>query len=681
MNFGINHKLCLGVESKIEIELVKVQKNVSEEFICTEANYYSLIEVVCRLFNAINDVKILITILKSYSSRVIACSNNLNTYNGHLEYIRPQLFFLTKKNWIISIGICARIAQLESSFVEHFCQYCNIENSQDLLSFLSCLLLPFLIFTKSKMIKNQIFDHIIEKLTLLDEIKLASRFRFLRLIQDKKYCDKPIEEIRNIHSTKNKDKKYISKLESEINLLNTLEQKTCAVLNMLTFDDKGSGNDKVLCINNCHFIFNLWDEYSSIGSEERLIVEIVETKNLPSIYLKCEILFIITAYIRELSTFEKVIKLIISNTFQHHKIMHYICSRWHSLLGKDGIEYIYESLPTQAIEDKWKNVRTLIWEFQVLIPLISKNVSYYNKIQSITLSYYLISNFVHKDEIIYDYSREIVFIHQFLQVLSDDIIHVITEDSVLYSLALERSVLPRISAFSEKTIFSQNLFNLISNIASIDLGNDASKAVYYQLVSNLLCDPYIKKHFKLETGSKGICTFFENFDKLHTANNLTKFIYLFGQIPSEIINSELYQVSINSNIELPFLNTFSPRIVKNSPRYINSIRFTEIFSTVIKNISKSQKNNIKTVLLFLIDFVKRLYNQHIGELRGKLVNQDHNTNDQADFYYSYIVLFKYLNHCYKKYNNYIDGHITMSLKSIGKPESIIPKNVIFVFQV
>ncbi|XP_668398.1 hypothetical protein [Cryptosporidium hominis TU502] len=173
--------------------------------------------------------------------------------------------------------------------------------------------------------------------------------------------------------------------------------------------------------------------------------------------------------------------------------------------------------------------------------------------------------------------------------------------------------------------------------------------------------------------------FFENFDKLHTANNLTKFIYLFGQIPSEIINSELYQVSINSNIELPFLNTFSPRIVKNSPRYINSIRLTEIFSIVIKNISKSQKTNIKTVLLFLIDFVKRLYNQHIGELRGKLVNQDHNTNDQADFYYSYIVLFKYLNHCLEKYNNYIDEHITMSLKSIGKPESIIPKNVIFAF--
>ncbi|KAK9173861.1 Uncharacterized protein cmbei_2001130 [Cryptosporidium meleagridis] len=681
MNFGINQKLCLCVESKIEIELEKVQKNASEEFIFIEANYYSLIEVVCRLFNVISDVKTLITILKLYSSRVIACSNNLYTYNGCLEYIRLQLFFLIKKNWIISIGICSRIAQLESSFVERFCQYFDIKSSQDLLSSLSCFLLPFLIFTKSKMFKNKIFDNFIEKLTFLDEIKLASRFRFLRLIEEKKYCDKPVEEVRSTNYTKNKNKKYISKLENEINLLNTLEQRTCAVLNMLTFDDKGSENDKVLCINNFHLIFNLWDEYSSTGSEERLIVEIVETKNLPSIYLKCEILFIITTYIRELSIFEKVIKLIISNTLQYHRIMHYICSRWHSLLGKDRIEYIHESLPTQTIEDNWKNVRTLIWEFQVLMPLISKNVSYYNKIQSIALSYYLISNYARKDEIIFDCPREIVFINRFLQVLLDEIINVVTEDSVLYSLALERSVLPRISAFSQKTIFSQNLFNLISNIANIDMGNDANRAVYYQLASNLLCDPYIKKHFKLETGSEDIYMFFENFeiDKLQIANNLTKFIYLFGHIPTEIINSELCQTSINYNFELPFLNTFSPRIVKNSPRYLNSIRFTEIFSRVVKNISKSQKTNIKTVLLFLIDFVKRLYNQHIGELRGKAANQDHNTNDQTDFYYSYIVLFKYLDHCFEKYNNYIDEHIAMSLKSIGKPESIIPKNVIFVF--
>ncbi|KAH8581934.1 uncharacterized protein ELE39_003737 [Cryptosporidium sp. chipmunk genotype I] len=681
MNFGINYKLCLGVESKIEIELEKNQRSETENLIFSESRFYSLIEVVCKSFNVIDDVRTLISILKLYSGRVFACSDSLNTYNGCLEYIRPQLFLLLRKNWVISIGICTRIAQLEDAFIENFSKYCALESSKDTLSYLSCLLPLFLIFSKSKINRKIILDNFKEKLSFLDEIKLISRFRFLKLIENKKYIYKQTEEIRDINSAKTENKKFIPKLESEINLLNTLEQKTCAVLNMITFDDKGSGNDKILGINNYRFIFNLWDEYSSIGSEELLIIEIIESKNLPSICLKCEILFIITTYIKETSTFEKVIKLIISNTSQYHKIMHYICSRWHSLLGKDRIDFFSENLPPRAIEECWKNVRALIWEFQVLIPLFSKNVTYFNKIQSIALSYYLISYFVQVDEVIYDYSQEVEFIYKLFQVLSDEIINVITKDSVLYSFALERSVLPRISAFSENTIFSNNLFNLISNVATVDLGNDVNKAVYYQLVSNLLCDPYIKRQFSLGTESGKINVFLEIFDlhKLTMTNNLTKFIYLFGQIPSEIITSTSYKTSINYHFDLPFLNTFSPRVVKNSPRYYNSIRFTETFSKVIKNISQSRKTNIKVILLFLIDFIKRLYKQHIADLRGKIVNQDRNANGQADFYYSYIVLFKYLNHCFEKYNNYVDEHVTMALKSIAKPELIIPKNVIFVF--
>ncbi|OII72498.1 uncharacterized protein cubi_00493 [Cryptosporidium ubiquitum] len=679
MNFEVNNKLCLSVESRIEIELEKSQLSASEKFFFSESKFDFLVEAVCKSFDVIHDINILLIVLKLYSGRVIACNDHLNIYDGYSEYNRPQILLLLKKSWVISIGICKRIEKLETNFIEKINNYCNQEDSKDILTCLSCLLLPFLIFSKSRLNGNLLPCNFKEKLSLLDEIKLGSRFRCLKFIQDEKYIHKPTEELIEKKITKTDNKKSIPKLASEINLLNTLEQRTLAILNMITFDENGFGYNKILNINNHHLIFNLWEEYISIGSEECLISEIIETKNLPSMCLKCEILFIITTYSREGSTFEKVIKIIISKTSKDHKIMHYICNRWQSLLGEDKIEYISKESQIQAIKDYWKNMRILIWEFQILVPLVSKNVPYFIKLQSIALSYYLISNFVQTDEIIYEYSQEIESMNKVLQVLSNDIINII-KGSVLHSFVLERSVLPRISAFSENTIFSCNLINLISSIANIDLGEDANKAVYYQLVSNMLCDPYLTRHFSFE-GESGLIDMFRNIldlDKLLVTDNLIKFIYLFGQIPSEIITTTLCQPSFKNQIKLPFLNTFSPRMVKNSNRYSNSLRFTETFSGIIKIISQSNETNIKVILLFLADLVKKLYNQHLANSRSKIVNQDQNKSDQIDFCYSYIILYKYLNHCFEKYNNYIDEHATMALKSVTKPEIIIPKNMIFI---
>lgn len=671
----MNDQLCLGIESRIEIELEKSQINKSEGFILSESKFDSLVETVCKSLNVIHDINILTTTLKLYSARVFVCSDHLNIYNGHSEYTRPQFLLLLEKNWAISIGICKRIAKLETDYIQKISEYCDLEDSNDILTCLSYLLLPFLIFNKLKLSGRFFSDNFKEKLSLLDEIKLGSRFRYLKSIQGKKYIQKSSGKLTEKNTTKN-NKKIIPKLANEINLLNTLEQRTCAVLNMITFDDNSSNNNRMFNINNYNFIFNLWQEYIGIGSEECLINEIIKTKNLPSMRLKCEILFIITIYIKETSIFEKVVKIIISKTTQDHKIMHYICNRWQSLLERDSIEYNSEKISIQVIKSHWKNIRILIWEFQVLMPLVL-DVSYFIKLQSIALSYYLISNFVQTDETMYEYSQEIEFINRLFQILFNDINKII-KDSVLHSFMLERSVLPRISAFSQNTIFSHNLINLISSISNTDLGDDVNKTVYYQLVSNMLCDQYLMKHFNLGKESGVINVFREilDLDKLLIPDNLTKFIYLFGQIPNEIITMAR-QPSVKLQLEFSFLNTFSPRIIKNSTRYLNSLEFTALFSKTIEIISQSHKTNIKVILLLLTDLIKKLYNQYMANLRSKIVDQDQNKNDQIDFYYSYIILYKYINYCFDKYNN-IDEHTTMALKSVTKPELIIPKDLIFI---
>ncbi|KAJ1613337.1 hypothetical protein OJ253_207 [Cryptosporidium canis] len=680
MNCARDGRLCSSIESKIEVELEAIKGNASNELTISESTFESLVELVCKSFNHINRVQELVGALKLYSGRTFACIQQINVYNGYSEYVRPQLLSILKKSWIISIGICRRISILEDSFVERVGNYCNLDDSRSALDSISYLVLPFLIIRSSNLSSELYLASLRDKLSLLDEIKLGSRFRCLKLVSSISYANRESEVNKGSFSNKAKCEKNDPKLEKEIKQLSTIEQRTCAVLNMLTFSDNKSNGDTIFCVGNYKLVLNLWEEYICMGYRDRLIVEIIETNNLPSDRLKCEILFIITVHIREVSVFEDVVRLIISRTFHDHKIMHYIYGRWKSI-SANKLECISENLSIEEIEKHREKMGSLIWEFQILMPIISESDSYFIKLQSIALCYFLISEIIQRDEVTCEYKKEVEYMNNVIQILSGDV-DSLTCESLLQSFVLERCVYPKIGVFSERAMFSPGSLNLIGHIASVYLDSDMSKAVYYQLVSNMLLDPLIRKRFNLDMAykdSSGSLVDILDLNRLFSQDNLTKFIYLFGKIPSELISLAVYKFPSQSKVELPFLDTFSPRVVQNSTKYSNSLKFTMEYSNIMEKIYRECKSNIKVALLMLIDLTKKLLNKHISNSKGKKSDQSSYQDDQWDFYYSYLILYKYLCSNFEKYSDYVDQHVVIALNGVTKPELIIPKNITFVY--
>lgn len=651
----MNSRLSLSVESRVEIELETTGSSRSGEgLVVSEPLFGHLAERVCRSFEAVSDLETLAALLRLYSERVFACVRSI-----HSERARPQLLLLLGKSWVISAGLCRRIAGLGAG---------SSDDQRDLLLSVPGLLLSFLVFSGccGPGERRLLLQDPRAKISLLEEVRLGWSLRALRLVRDWARVRGPSET----SGRRCGGDKIAPRLQGEISLLDTVEQRVSAVLNLLSLSDSGSGGDAALSTSSYGLVLGLWSEYNRrVGSGDRLILQVIDTKSLPSKRLKCELLFTMTTLIDEESVFEDAVRLIISRTSTDHKVMHYICSRWGASLG-DRAGRVSERLSARVARDHWRRMRTLMWELQVLAPLASETSSHLVKLQSVVLCYFLASELlVRTDETAHehDHARETDFLRKVLLVLSEEV-NTISSDSLLRSFVLERAVLPGAGAFSRGTVFSPSSFNLISSIASTRLETGVDKAVYYQLVSTMLSDSDVARCLGLDGAPLDILELATPLRR----DCLTRLIYLFGQIPAELITSEACEPPETlSRLGFAFLDTFSPRPAADLRRYSNTLRLVSEYSGVIESVHETCRANTKTALLMLVDLAKKLAAQHLSGLREKRLSQD----GQEDFYYSYVVLYKYISYWFEKHSSCIDAHAAMALKGVIRPQTIAPKGL------
>ncbi|KAF7458387.1 hypothetical protein HWI79_1086 [Cryptosporidium felis] len=672
MNLKSNNQFYRRIESQIEFELKEYRRNESNNDFFSESRLEFLTDDVCNYCEEIK-IEALLFGIKIYTKKVIILYKQLNIIHSTFEHIKPTFLFLLRKFWIIVVGLFKKVISFNLEYFHYFRKRFDIDDSTTVTQ-IAPTLLPFLISNKVALNVNL---HTLSQfeLPLIVEDELKSVNMILVNIQDKYFSRAPFTFTREKSKVKGNNRRS-QKLVNEISSLSTLKERTNAILNIITFSNKRESEAiSKLDFNGYTCLLNLWQEYIVFDCEEKLIIEIIETRKLPSMDLKCEILFSIIYSINQTDKFKKVLEYILSNTLNDHNLIHKIYLRWGNVLGKGNNGQCSTADINSNKLDHWKLMRLLAWKIYI-IKTLETEAPFHIKLQSVVIFLNLLIEPVESGSI---YKEEFECIKRCLDIFSDEILVRVPNGDICFA-NLERNILPNISVFSEKSIFSSNLIISVGRVLENKFSYEQMESIYYQLIANIMWDPFIKSNFYLNEKGNKLDKFAFNFSnprELLVQGNLSKFIYLFGLIPIQVITNREGNFDDFGEVNLCF-KYFCSRVSLNSTFYFNSTKFIMTFSKLIGSIRRDIRENSKYLILLLIELIKRFY-QYLTDYNRQKTGDSQYSEDKSDGYYSYTVLYIFLNSCFEEYADKFDEHLNRALKSIKKPELMIPKNEILIY--
>ncbi|KAK6588430.1 hypothetical protein RS030_4670 [Cryptosporidium xiaoi] len=665
MNFHENCLLFMKIESEADSELENYELGSSEG--CCSETLSNLIDTVsekiCDCLYEVHEHRDLFDILSHYTRKLYVYNEYSNSVVLVDDTLRPHIIFLLKKYWLVVNGVLKRIdltivnQEIEMLFEDDY----STLSIEKLLDNLYHIYIPIFFFRGiklSSLLINKLFR---VEMNLFQELSLALKYKTIQHLYNSLFSNC------RLLSSKEKDtEKFRSNMPnigSEIATLKSIQDRTSAMLNIISYknDDSSIGNE--LKSDVCDYLLKIWDEYRKLGIEEDFIAQILKSRYLPSKDIKCQIIFTLLFHIKQLDIFEDLLRQSLENSFNDYSIAYLIYYKWKSIfVDKDTNESKNKKCHFYSLEE----LRVFMWN-NYIIKLISKKDNYFYKIQGTLLACCFLSEVIQYSIELSNEERKIIMDVLFL--LFEDINEYI-ESKDLFESKLERSILP--GSLNTEFMISLNKFVItIKCVANINFESvETAKSIFYQLASIVLCDDFMFKKFICHTI---LFDYYERYflkltktEHLFQVDLFNNYIFLFGSIPIQVITSGMKSTS---EIILDFGSIFGFSLRKFEPsiHYNNSINLVQLLEDTIHQINIRKKENIKNLILIYIDLLKR-FSQYLVNIKIITRSKNYIKFSDLDSFYSYIILFTHLNYCFKNNLPDLNEHTIRSFNSLPKPK-------------
>ncbi|KAH8740095.1 hypothetical protein FG386_001756 [Cryptosporidium ryanae] len=664
MNFCKNYLMFVKLESEADYELVNYEYSNSkgESDSKTLINIIDLVpEKICRCLSEVYERRDLFSILLHYSRKLCVYNEYSNSVVLLDDKLRPHITFLLKKYLLVMKGVIKRINQVfvNQDIITLVKDDYSSLNEEEFLYNLCYIYVP--IFSLRGIKLNSIYKLFEVEINLFEELKIAFKYKTFQYLYNSLFkTQRPFSfQEKKIGKTEGN----VSNIELKITALNSIQDRTSAILNIVSYKNDDHFIENELKADICNYLLKIWDEYCKLGIGESFVTQILKSKYLPSKDIKCQIIFTLLFHIKDLDLFDEVLNLLLNNSFDDYSIVYLIYCKWKSIFADKDTNVTNNKKYRFCSPDE---MRISIWK-NYIIKLISNKNNYLCKIQGLLLAYCFFSEITQINTELS--GQELRIIKSVLSLLFEDI-NCYIDSTDLFESKLERGILP--NSLNSGFIMCLNKFlTTIKCVANINLKSiDVARSIFYQLVSIILCDSFILEKFINST------LLFNNYKRflfrLTKPEHLFQFevlknhIFLFGSIPIQAITAEI-ESTFEITIDFGSIIGFSVRKFESSLYYNNSIRLIQLMESIIYQINIKKNENVKNLILIYIDLLKRLL-LHLINIKIIVTSKNYVQFNELDSFYSYTILFMHLYYCFKKNVNSLNEHTIRTFNSLPKPK-------------